>query len=335
MIHSRWSGTHYEAGLCYGQALRAQGINPLTHFQQSKARMTFTRASIPLYEAFYPAVLDEIWGMADGADLDRETVAAFLLSMYSFAPQIHCSCFAFCADGKTILGRNSDFFASIAPFCDSAFYTLEHAYAFIGNTTAWTEIEDGVNECGLAVGMTFICPVCQKPGFGAGMLVRCLLETCASTQEALAMLHRLPIASAQVLILADQSGDLAAVECNCEHIAVLRPRPEQPFVFTTNHFNHPDMQIYQPTDVDDWFSHCRYETLRNAFQTGMPYTPEFAESLLSGQMGFLCQYDSAMGADTVWSSLYDLTEGVIRRVEGNPSRSAFLEDDRLNMYLRP
>ena len=149
------------------------------------------------------------------------------------------------------------------------------------------------------------------------------------------MLCRLPIASAQVLILADQSGELAAVECNCERISVIRPHPNKPFVFTTNHFNNPDMQIYQPADADDWFSKRRYETLRNAFQTGAPYTPGFAESLLSGRMGFLCQYDSAMGADTVWSSLYDLTEGVVRRAEGNPSCSAFLEDHRLNLYTRP
>ena len=77
MIHSRWSGTHYEAGLSYGQALREQGIDPFVHFRQSKARLAFTRASIPLYETFYPAVLDEIWGMADGAGLDRDTVATF------------------------------------------------------------------------------------------------------------------------------------------------------------------------------------------------------------------------------------------------------------------
>ena len=81
MIHSRWSGTHYEAGLSYGQALREQGIDPFVHFRQSKARLAFTRASIPLYETFYPAVLDEIWGMADGAGLDRDTVATFLLSL--------------------------------------------------------------------------------------------------------------------------------------------------------------------------------------------------------------------------------------------------------------
>ena len=54
MIHSRWSGTHYEAGLSYGQALREQGIDPFVHFRQSKARLAFTRASIPLYETFYP-----------------------------------------------------------------------------------------------------------------------------------------------------------------------------------------------------------------------------------------------------------------------------------------
>ncbi len=88
------------------------------------------------------------------------------------------------------------------------------------------------------------------------------------------MLCRLPIASAQVLILADQSGELAAVECNCERISVIRPHPNKPFVFTTNHFNNPDMQIYQPADADDWFSKRRYETLRNAFQTARHIPPD-------------------------------------------------------------
>ncbi len=69
--------------------------------------------------------------------------------------------------------------------CDSAYYKLNNVYSFVGNTTAWTEMEDGVNEHGLAVGLTFIYPIKIKPGFNAGMLVRYILEKCKTTDEAI------------------------------------------------------------------------------------------------------------------------------------------------------
>ena len=37
-------------------------------------------------------------------------------------------------------------------------------------------MEDGINEYGLAVGLTFVYPKITKAGFNAGMLVRYLKE---------------------------------------------------------------------------------------------------------------------------------------------------------------
>lgn len=56
-------------------------------------------------------------------------------------------------------------------------------------------MEDGINEYGLAVGLTFIYPTVIKPGFNAGMLVRYLLEKCKTTNEALDLLKCISIAS--------------------------------------------------------------------------------------------------------------------------------------------
>lgn len=56
-------------------------------------------------------------------------------------------------------------------------------------------MDDGVNEYGLAVGLTFVYPKVRKYGFNAGMLVRYILEKCQTTQEALSFLKSVPIAS--------------------------------------------------------------------------------------------------------------------------------------------
>ena len=54
----------------------------------------------------------------------------------------------------------------------------------------------------------------------------------------------------------------------------------------------------------------------------------FAEKLLSGDYGFLCQYDRSTGKDTVWSVIYDMKRHKIYRSEGNPRRHKFKEDIR-------
>ena len=69
-------------------------------------------------------------------------------------------------------------------------------------------MEDGVNEYGLAVGLTFIYPQDIIPGFNAGMLVRYLLEKCKTVKEAISFLKEVPIASNQTITLSDSIGDI-------------------------------------------------------------------------------------------------------------------------------
>lgn len=332
MYHSRWKGSHYEAGLRYGQILYKNKTNPLDTIPISCAGKAFTEKCIPIYEAVYPQILEEIKGMADGLHVPWRDIANFLFPMYCFRFDNQCSCFAFSDAGKVLFARNSDFATKIERLCDSAYYKLDHAYSFIGNTTAWTEMEDGVNEQGFAVGLTFIYPVKIEPGLNGGMLVRYLLEKCKTTQEAIAALEKLPIASPQTITLADNRGDIAVIECNCEKVVVLRPRNTEKYVFTTNHFVSDQMQIYQNPQMDVCRSHERHQTLETALGGCQTFSLAFAKELLSGKLGFLCQYDRREGTDTVWSTIYDLSDKKIYRCEGNPGRKPFQEDMRFAAF---
>lgn len=89
------------------------------------------------------------------------------------------------------------------------------------------------------------------------------------------------------------------------------------------------MQQYNLPQVDDWFAQTRYQTLYTALkQKGNGVDLLFAKELLSGNCGFLCQYDRSTGKDTVWSVVYDLKQRKIYRCEGNPGRRSFREDKR-------
>lgn len=332
MYHARFKGTHYEAGYKWGQMLRKHGkkVDFCPTFKLTKEKYEFAERCLNEYKKYFPNVLDEIMGIAEGNEVPVETLYAMLFSMYCFELDNRCTCFAFATEEEIVFGRNSDFLVSLEKLYMNCLYKLNGCHGFNGNTTAFVQIEDGVNERGLAVGLTFVYPHIRKPGLNAGMLVRYLLENCQNTDEAVKELHRLPIASAQTITLADKTGNIAVVECNPEKVILIKPENGENFVATANNFNSEEMRIFRNPAIDDWRSDDRYNTVYNALISEKNnYSVEFAKSLLAGKYGFICQYDRKSGADTVWSVVYDLKRDRIYRVEGNPSRKRFLEDERL------
>ena len=194
-------------------------------------------------------------------------------------------------------------------------YTLDNVYSFNRNTTAFVQIEDGINEYGLAAGLTFIYPKVRKYGCNAGILIRYILEKCKTTRQAISFLKEIPIASQQTITLLDGNGDMAVVECNPYVVEVIYPN-ENDYVAAANSFH----------------STKRYSVVNHVLkQYQGAYSLELAKGILSGKYGFMCQYDRKEGADTVWSVIYDVKNKQIFRVEGNPSRKKFKEDTRFNI----
>lgn len=333
MYHARMKGTHYDTGRRWGALLRKNGkvLDSCPTFELEGEQYAFAKACMPAYEANFPEVIDEIKGIAGGNGVPMETLCAMLFSMYCFTFQNKCTCFAFSGGEETVFARNSDFLVSLEKSNMNCLYALDGGYQFNGNTTAFVQMEDGVNEHGLAAGLTFVYPHLRAPGLNAGMLLRLLLEKCKTTAEAIEALRRLPIASAQTLTLADKEGDIAVVECNPTAIEVIRPWPGELFVATANNFTSEKMRPYRNPDIDDWRSDERCLTAKTALsQAGGRLDVPFAKELLAGKYGFMCQYDRKQGADTVWSVVYDLKRREIWRCEGNPSRKRFSQDSRMS-----
>ncbi|HWQ74211.1 MAG TPA: C45 family peptidase [Syntrophomonas sp.] len=332
MYHGRFRGTHYEAGRKWGRLLLSDGkrLDHCPTFALTEDKYAFSKECAAEYQRCFPEVLEEIQGIADGNGVPVETLHALLFCMYCFELDNKCTCFAFSTDDEIIFARNSDFLVSLEKLYMNCLYCLEGGYPFNGNTTAFVQMEDGINQHGLAVGLTFVYPMIRKPGLNAGMLVRYILEKCKTTAEAIDKLHILPIASAQTLTIADKSGEIAVVECNPKEIEVISPRAGEQFVATANNFNSEKMRPYRNPGIDDWRSDERYQTARIALENHKSgYTAAFAQELLSGKYGFMCQYDRKQNADTVWSVVYDLKRKQLWRVEGNPSRKHFKEDSRM------
>lgn len=335
MYHVHFRGTHYEAGFRWGAMLLKRQNKILDHvpFAVTAERMEFAQACVPAYETYYPEILEEIRGLADGQQCDERTLRAVLFSMYAMPPACQCSCFAVALEEGVLFGRNSDFLTAMERLNMNVIYRLtEGVYAFTGNTTAFVEMEDGVNEHGLAIGLTAVFPRSRKPGLNAGMLLRYCLEKCKTAFEVLAAVQKLPIASAQTFTVVDASGNSAVIECCSERVESSETLcAGKKFVCATNAFHLPAMREYRCADIDDWFAEERYKTLFHALaeQEGRA-DASFAGKLLSGAYGFLCQYDRATGRDTVWSVIYDLKQRRIYRSEGNPGRLGYKEDTRFS-----
>ncbi len=89
---------------------------------------------------------------------------------------------------------------------------------------------DGLNEDGLAVSLAFGGREVVGAGFGVPLVVRYLLQTCASTEEARVVLLRLPFHLAHTLTVVDAQGDTCTAYLSPDRDLVLTEAP-----VATNH----------------------------------------------------------------------------------------------------
>ncbi|HIQ79737.1 MAG TPA: acyl-CoA--6-aminopenicillanic acid acyltransferase [Candidatus Scatavimonas merdigallinarum] len=332
MYHKRFQGNHYKIGFQWGSLLAKHGNLILDHipFPITEERIQFAQQCKPVYQEYFPQVLEEIQGIADGQGCSAEYLQAVLFSMYAMPPAHCCSCFAVSNGEHILLGRNSDFLIALEKNNANVIYRFSSdSYAFTGNTTAFVQMEDGVNEKGLAIGLTSVDPPSIQPGMNAGLLLRFFLERCQTTEEVLRWVEKLPISSAQTFTIADAHGNIAVLECFADGLQVIQPKKGRPYVCATNLFHSEKLASKNRPDVDTWEAEPRYQTMvRRLKRHASLMDLDEAKDLLAGKNGFLCQYDRKTGKDTVWSVIYALKERRIYRAEGNPARRGFKEDRR-------
>ena len=155
------------------------------------------REHMPELVPAYERVVD----LAGGGDL-----AARMLSCYSPPPYLAaCSQGVWLRDGGPLLVRNYDYAPSRTE--GVVWSTRMLSRRVLGMSDCLWGLLDGMNDDGLAVSLTFGGRRAMGAGFGIPLVVRYVLETCATVSEAKAALSRLPYALSHNLTLVDASGD--------------------------------------------------------------------------------------------------------------------------------
>lgn len=327
MYHQRVKGGHYDIGLKTGKILKKKKIDFDRLIDLNQFQKNFGKKSQEILAEVFPEVCEEIRGMTDGLNHPYGEFAAWLLCMGCCYDPKGCTAFCFIHDNNVFYGRNNDLPPFLKKTSASILYELKNGHSFIGNTSSMINFEEGLNEYGLAVAMEFIVPTMIVPGMNSVFLVRYILEKCATTKEAIDALKSLPIASACNIVMADNRGEMAVAECMPKRVFLRRPAPDENFLVAANHFVSEEMSCNNASII--FSSDRRYQTAYNALKNidcldGI----EFAQAILSGKHGFMCQYDKALHFETIWSSVFDVSNGKIFRAEGNPSRTKFKEDIR-------
>lgn len=337
MYHLDLNGSHYEIGKALGSLFKANEVRfplLLDDFQRN-----FGRESQKLLKSFFPEVIEEIKGLTDEINVDNELFTSWMMCMgcclYNIDPtsmnEIRgCTAFAYQSNGKIYYGRNNDLPPFLEPGCKSLYYSFNAESSFILNTSSFINGEEGINNRGLVVAMTFVTPYLEqiRPGFNSVFIVRYLLEKCSSTSEAIEMVKKVPIASSCNILLCDKAGEMTILECTPDRINIRKPdlnEVDEPFVITVNNFIGIDMKKYVNINAEDYASEARYRTVKNALQHHTDYPLNYTKKLLSGKCGFICQYEHQEQFKTVWSSIFDITGKKVFLAEGSPENTEYVE----------
>ena len=344
MYHLRLKGGHYEMGMKRGKIFNKCRLTfPL---QLDDFQLEHGRQSEKALRKFFPEVCEEIRGVSDTIGADYLHFASWMLCMgccmynleNNFPVEIRgCTAFAYTRNGKLIYGRNNDLPPFLRDGCKSEIYAPTGGNRFHITTSSFINGEEGLNEHGLAVAMTFVMTELKKirAGFNSCFIVRYLLEKAVNSEQAVSLLCKLPVASNCNILLADKSGRMVVVECTptIQKIREAEIFHEDRIVCTVNSFVSDEMRPYDDAHGNDYDSHRRYKTVMDSFSSGLLKDDliETTMQLLRGEYGFMCQYDNEPDFETVWSSIFDLESLTVYRAEGDPRKKQFIRDNRLHI----
>lgn len=222
-------GTPYEIGRAQALAFAAtpKGRAFLRRTMIVRPRWFDIRGEERAFAKFSPALWAEIGGLAEGLGISMERAALCFGNDGLRPPTGGCSAVI----SATVYGRNYDFRPRHYG-ARLAIVQADGSYASLGASELLTGRLDGMNERGLTIGLHLVRTSPRYPGLSSVLIVRIILDQCASTAQAVALLRRLPHAMAYNYSLLDADGVAAVVEAVPGSVAVRTG----PWLACTNHF---------------------------------------------------------------------------------------------------
>ena len=177
-------------------------------------------------QTYAPNIWQELHGLADGLKIPLErAVAEYSNARLRYPPR---GCSAVMSGG--LYGRNYD-------------YDVGHYDRILVAIQP-----QGVNAHGLCVGLHQVNNGAWQPGLACILIVRMVLDQCATTRDAIALLRRIPHGGGYNYSLMDGGGTAAVVEAAPAAVAVR----EGEQLGCSNHFLSPALQAYNRRNPGSW-----------------------------------------------------------------------------------
>jgi predicted choloylglycine hydrolase len=321
----KFAGTSHEVGQELGQYYREwhQGSPEIPVNRRTLSRQ------LAIYQKHFPSLLEEIRGVAEtlmGGGADYEKLLYLTIAHGVDMARVHptptkgCTIFGVQTDRGLIVGRNYDWI----PQARDSFHVYDmnitgrNAYTAISDMNIYERqharhkhwsfsAEDAINDQGLYIGLTFA----HNPRVGYGLssthMIRLIVETCATVDQAVKLFRKVPLMCAKNFFIADATGKMAIVEHNSKTFRVIHP-DKQGILIQTNHYLAPDL-IHEDFCLENHPAHTTYlryyETLREINLARAHFNTVYARKILR-HTTYVYANDTS-GFMTIWSLILDMT----------------------------
>jgi predicted choloylglycine hydrolase len=331
--HIVLEGTSYEVGKAQGDILKQDEETIATFASSDLDPQAFgfedLRDMQALYERHCPGVNDEIQGFADSLGVSAEKVFYYGASYRYPGNCSHMVALApITADGHVYVGRSYESSGADQRLCTTRVYGKAHHIGFSACLLGRT---DGLNQHGLSVtmsggfsaGMPWDWP--KGKGFDYWILARALLDNCETVSEALELLEDMPLYFFASFIVADRLGSAALVEIAGYQRAVRRidSGAGDQYLIATNHFTMPELSQHNTNQGTMGHSVPRYDFIKSSLASAVPnINKETVRRILTTEHAPGCCFPYyAYGMGTLWSMIFDLTEGHVEVCFGAPTHN--------------
>lgn len=287
-------GDSFHIGRTLGQHIKNKSL--VTTFESTTRPSIDYKSMKSIYATFAPHLLEELEGLSKALKISLNKTAS-LFSGYDMpkAEALGCSAIG----TKDYYVRNYDF----SPFLYDCIFSLiqpETSFATAAYNLQLIGRHDGVNEEGLVAGLHFVSNDGYTKGVSAWTAVRMVLDSCSSTDEAIAMLKEIPHAACYNFSLGDKNGNMAVVEASPDKVLV---RQEQSILSCVNHFQIDMLQNKNRSSIDQ--SIQRNENLLNIASANNTFLEIFHYFKNPLSPIFFTDYDDHFGTLHTFAYSYD------------------------------
>jgi predicted choloylglycine hydrolase len=333
-----FKGSFYDIGLLQGQIYKANGMN----FDGLKINKDLYRKQLSVYEKYYPQIIEELEGVANGGGFDKnKLIYSFIAGELIFYRDLFrldraCTIFGYKSEDKLYIGRNYDWVPEAEKFIEV--YKVENperntfiAVSDMGVFDVSDEnqknrfyyTDDAINDKGLFVGITFAAADEWNYGISCSHMTKLIVETCENMNDVIEIFNKVPICCPKNFFVADKNGDMAVIEHTSKKFKVRYP--DNDILIQTNHYVNLELAdqdtILKRFPSNNTFIRY-YETLQQINLHLKNFELESIKKVLCRKSSYTCQNHPDMR--TIWTLGLEMTDhdyriyfGILDEIKSN------------------